>query len=99
VSPKFIAVARFPSRGVQSNPLNPAVFTLIAQGEFYATALTSSPTLDDALKTDRTTLYAGFDPTANSLHVGNLLTLIAMLHFKRHGHGVIALVRVSSDRC
>jgi len=37
-------------------------------------------------------LYAGFDPTADSLHIGNLLTLMVLLHFKRHGHNPIALV-------
>lgn len=38
------------------------------------------------------TVYAGFDPTADSLHVGNLLVLINLLHWQRGGHNVIALV-------
>lgn len=38
-------------------------------------------------------VYAGFDPTANSLHVGNLLVIINLLHWQRGGHNVIALVR------
>uniref|UniRef100_A0A182R226 Tyrosine--tRNA ligase n=1 Tax=Anopheles funestus TaxID=62324 RepID=A0A182R226_ANOFN len=38
------------------------------------------------------TVYAGFDPTANSLHVGNLLVLIGLLHTQRAGHQPIALV-------
>lgn len=37
-------------------------------------------------------VYAGFDPTANSLHVGNLLVIINLLHWQRGGHNVIALV-------
>lgn len=37
-------------------------------------------------------LYAGFDPTAESLHVGNLIPLIALARFQRAGHRVIALV-------
>ena len=36
--------------------------------------------------------YAGFDPTAESLHVGNLLGIMAMAHLQRHGHRPIALV-------
>ncbi|KAM3964458.1 tyrosine--tRNA ligase, mitochondrial [Aphomia sociella] len=36
--------------------------------------------------------YAGFDPTANSLHVGNLLVIINLLHWQRGGHNVIALL-------
>ncbi|EAL67632.1 tyrosine-tRNA ligase [Dictyostelium discoideum AX4] len=41
---------------------------------------------------NKVSLYAGFDPTADSLHIGNLLTLMVMLHFKRHGHNPIALM-------
>jgi tyrosyl-tRNA synthetase len=38
-----------------------------------------------------TTLYAGFDPTADSLHVGNLVPLIALRRFQEMGHHSIAL--------
>ena len=38
------------------------------------------------------TVYCGFDPTASSLHVGNLLALIGLIHFQRLGHQPIALV-------
>uniref|UniRef100_A0A8D8VLW0 Tyrosine--tRNA ligase n=1 Tax=Cacopsylla melanoneura TaxID=428564 RepID=A0A8D8VLW0_9HEMI len=38
------------------------------------------------------TVYAGFDPTASSLHIGNLLILINLLHWQRAGHQVIALI-------
>jgi tyrosyl-tRNA synthetase len=37
-------------------------------------------------------VYTGFDPTAKSLHVGNLLTIVALLHFQIHGHRPIALI-------
>jgi tyrosyl-tRNA synthetase len=37
------------------------------------------------------TLYAGFDPTADSLHVGNLVPLFALRRFQVHGHRPIAL--------
>jgi tyrosyl-tRNA synthetase len=37
-------------------------------------------------------LYCGFDPTAESLHVGSLLPLITMLRFKREGHTVFPLI-------
>lgn len=39
------------------------------------------------------TVYAGFDPTADTLHLGNLLVIVAMMHLQRSGHKVIALVR------
>ena len=37
------------------------------------------------------TLYAGFDPTSDSLHVGNLVPLFALRRFQLHGHHPIAL--------
>eukprot|EP00128_Syssomonas_multiformis_P019032 Colp12_sorted_trinity150504_noHs@27541 len=41
-----------------------------------------------------TPLYCGFDPTANSLHIGNLLAIVTLIHFHRAGHIPIALVSV-----
>ena len=38
------------------------------------------------------TLYAGFDPTASSLHVGHLLPLMGLIRFAREGHQSIALL-------
>lgn len=38
------------------------------------------------------TIYAGFDPTADSLHVGNLLVIMGLIHCQRAGHNPIALV-------
>src|SRR6187549_1976875 len=37
------------------------------------------------------TVYAGFDPTSDSLHVGNLVPLLALRRFQLHGHSPIAL--------
>ncbi|KDQ21806.1 hypothetical protein BOTBODRAFT_99200 [Botryobasidium botryosum FD-172 SS1] len=38
------------------------------------------------------TVYLGADPSARSLHVGNLLALVGLLHFQMRGHQVISLV-------
>lgn len=38
------------------------------------------------------TIYAGFDPTSDSLHIGNLLVLIGLLHAQRGKHQPIALI-------
>lgn len=46
----------------------------------------------DLLNASPQTVYAGFDPTADSLHVGNLLVLMNLLHWYKGGHSVIALV-------
>ena len=40
----------------------------------------------------QTTFYIGFDPTAPSLHVGNLVVLLVMRRFQLAGHRPIALV-------
>ncbi|NWH38868.1 SYYM protein, partial [Chloropsis hardwickii] len=42
--------------------------------------------------------YCGFDPTADSLHVGHLLPVMALLHFQRAGHDVIAVVGGATAR-
>ncbi|KAM7331468.1 hypothetical protein ACRRTK_008176 [Alexandromys fortis] len=44
------------------------------------------------------TVYCGFDPTGDSLHVGHLLTLLGLFHFQRAGHNAIALVGGSTAR-
>ena len=44
------------------------------------------------LDTGSTTFYIGFDPTAPSLHVGNLVVLLVMRRFQMAGHRPIALV-------
>ncbi|POY71097.1 putative Tyrosine--tRNA ligase [Rhodotorula taiwanensis] len=38
------------------------------------------------------TVYLGVDPSARSLHVGNLLALIGLLHFRLYGHNAVALI-------
>jgi len=38
------------------------------------------------------TCYIGYDPSASSFHVGNLLTIMALAHMQRHGHRPITLV-------
>ena len=42
--------------------------------------------LADRLEQGPTRLYCGFDPTADSLHVGNLLALVTLERFRRAGH-------------
>src|SRR4051795_2811432 len=47
--------------------------------------------LSKRLAAGPTTLYAGFDPTSDSLHVGNLVPLLALRRFQLAGHHPIAL--------
>src|SRR5258708_36521727 len=48
--------------------------------------------LSDAFARDRVTAYIGFDPTASSLHVGSLLTVMGLARLQRFGHTPIAIV-------
>ncbi|WP_204077996.1 tyrosine--tRNA ligase [Planotetraspora phitsanulokensis] len=53
---------------------------------------TDADALRAALAEGPITVYAGFDPTAPSLHVGNLATLLILTRFQRAGHRPIGLV-------
>ncbi len=51
----------------------------------------TDPALGDRLDTDRMTAYTGFDPTADSLHVGHLLQVCNLRRLQRAGHRPIAV--------
>jgi tyrosyl-tRNA synthetase len=53
---------------------------------------TDETALRRALSDGPITLYCGFDPTAPSLHFGNLVQLVVLRRFQRAGHRVICLV-------
>jgi tyrosyl-tRNA synthetase len=50
------------------------------------------PGTEALLNKEMTTGYIGFDPTADSLHIGSLIPIILLMHFQRAGHKPIALV-------
>ncbi len=50
------------------------------------------PGTDEQLSKEMTAGYIGFDPTASSLHIGNLATIMLLVHFQRAGHKPFALV-------
>ncbi|MCF6279101.1 MAG: tyrosine--tRNA ligase [Flavobacteriaceae bacterium] len=47
---------------------------------------------EEQLSKEVTTAYIGFDPTADSLHIGSLVQIILLMHFQQAGHKPIALV-------
>ncbi|KAF9349038.1 tyrosyl-tRNA synthetase [Mortierella sp. NVP85] len=55
-------------------------------------AAMTSPDLVDHVESGPTAIYCGVDPTASSLHLGNLVTLLGLLHFHIKGHTTIGLV-------
>lgn len=50
------------------------------------------PGSEEQLQKEATTIYVGFDPTADSLHIGSLVPIILLVHVYRAGHQPIALV-------
>jgi tyrosyl-tRNA synthetase len=50
------------------------------------------PGTDELLKKGKTTGYIGFDPTADSLHIGHMVQVMMLVHFQRAGHTPVALV-------
>lgn len=48
--------------------------------------------IKELLEKEKITFYVGFDPTAESLHVGHFLAMMMMAHMQRAGHRPIALV-------
>lgn len=50
------------------------------------------PGTEELLSKEKVTAYIGFDPTAESLHIGSLIPIILLMHLQRHGHKPIALV-------
>ena len=50
------------------------------------------PGLEEHLNEAMKTAYVGFDPTADSLHIGNLVSILMLRHFQLAGHKPIALV-------
>ncbi len=50
------------------------------------------PGTEEQLAKEMTSAYIGFDPTADSLHIGSLVQIILLMHFQKHGHKPIALI-------
>lgn len=64
--------------------------TLEARG--FIEAKTHDQELNDYIASGDVTCYIGFDPTADSLHVGSLVPIMSLVHMQRHGLRPIALV-------
>ncbi len=50
------------------------------------------PGTEELLNKEKTSGYIGFDPTADSLHIGHMVQVMLLVHFQRAGHTPIALV-------
>src|ERR1700754_4156501 len=50
------------------------------------------PGTEEQLNKEITSAYIGFDPTADSLHIGSLVPILLLVHLQKAGHKPIALV-------
>jgi len=58
----------------------------------YIAQLTHEEEIKNLLENSKVTFYIGFDPTADSLHVGHFLQLMVMSHMQKAGHRPIAII-------
>ena len=65
---------------------------LIAELQWRGMIQDIMPGTEEQLTKEMTTGYIGFDPTADSLHIGNLVPIILLIHLQQCGHKPIALV-------
>lgn len=79
-----------PEPSLNMNFASPLLQDLQARGLIAQT--TDAAELDTLLQNGPITLYAGFDPTADSLHVGSLVPVLTLRRFQQAGHKPIALV-------
>ena len=69
-----------------------------AQARGFVHQCTDLPALSDALDAAPVSLYVGYDCTADSLHVGNLLSIMLMRLAQRHGHRPVVLMGGGTTR-
>jgi tyrosyl-tRNA synthetase len=62
------------------------------QARGFVQQVTHADVLRQRLGTERLTFYIGYDPTAHSFHIGNLVPIMAMVHMQRAGHRPIAIL-------
>ena len=67
------------------------VFDTLKERGFIAQC-TNETELRELFDKEKVTFYIGFDPTADSLHAGHFIALMAMAHMQRAGHRPICLV-------
>jgi len=66
--------------------------TLFEELQWRGMVSESTEGVRETLSSERVTAYIGFDPTASSLHIGNLLTVMGLARLQKFGHTPIAIV-------
>ncbi|MEN9371759.1 MAG: hypothetical protein RLZZ64_834, partial [Bacteroidota bacterium] len=66
--------------------------SLIAELKWRGMLQDIMPCTEEQLNKESTTVYIGFDPTADSLHIGSLVPILLLYHLQQAGHKPLALV-------
>jgi tyrosyl-tRNA synthetase len=72
--------------------INALDMDLIAELRWRGMIQDIMPGTEEQLSKEMTTAYIGFDPTADSLHIGSLVPILLLVHLQKAGHKPIALV-------
>lgn len=78
------------------HPRSEALAALVERG--FVEQMSDVAAIDQALAEGMVTFYIGFDPTAPSLHVGNLVCIMAMRVLQRYGHKPVVLLGSGTAR-
>jgi tyrosyl-tRNA synthetase len=70
----------------------PLMNTFVEELKWRGMLQDMTPGIDKHLNQGTSAAYLGFDPTADSLHIGHLVGVMTLLHFQRAGHKPIALI-------
>jgi tyrosyl-tRNA synthetase len=79
-------------RGVGILQINDLDMNLIEELRWRGMIQDIMPGTEEQLQNEITTGYIGFDPTADSLHIGSLVPILLLVHLQKAGHKPIALV-------
>src|SRR6187551_1121102 len=71
---------------ISLNILTNCMTNLIAELQWRGMIQDIMPGTEEQLNKEMTTGYIGFDPTADSLHIGNLVPIILLIHLQKCGH-------------
>ncbi|MFY9423045.1 MAG: tyrosine--tRNA ligase, partial [Bacilli bacterium] len=75
---------------MSNTQVNTNVYDILLERGYIEQA-THEEEIRELLGKEKVTFYIGFDPTADSLHVGHFIQVMVMMHMQKAGHRPIAL--------
>ncbi|KAH9506562.1 Tyrosine--tRNA ligase, mitochondrial [Dermatophagoides farinae] len=92
---RSVSILRLSSQLISQNSLKrfigSKIYDQLSSKGLFSSYFPQSANINEFLSRKQI-IYAGFDPTNKSLHVGNLLVLISLFHLHHHGHRIILLI-------